>query len=192
MSDGYQIKNQNALHFVTLTIVGWIDIFAYPEFKTLIVDNLRYCQQKKGLNVFAYVIMTNHIHIICQTDERSGLSNIIRDFKSFSAKEIIKMIEVSNPERAKWIFTNFSFHSRFNKRNDNYQVWQHGMHPVELESPKFINQKLAYIHLNPVRAGIVDEAGHYVYSSARDYDSKKGLLDIELLDIGPDIGYLDS
>ncbi|MBK9255893.1 MAG: transposase [Saprospiraceae bacterium] len=192
MSDGYQIRNQNALHFIALTIVGWIDVFAYLEYKTLIIENLSYCQEKKGLRIYAYVIMSNHLHMICRTDEKSGLSNIIRDFKSFTAKEIIRKVEVENHSRSKWMLTNFEYQSRFNSRNSQYQVWQQGMHPVELESPKFINQKLGYIHNNPVRAGIVDEARHYIHSSARDYEGQKGLLDIELLDIGPEIGYVDS
>ncbi len=192
MSDGYQIRNKNALHFITLTIVGWIDVFAYLEYKNIIIENLKFCQQTKGLRIFGYVIMTNHIHLICQTDNKSGLSSLIRDFKSFTAKLIIKKIQTEDHTRAKWILTNFAFQSRFNTRNSEYQVWQQGNHPIELVSPKFIAQKLAYIHLNPVRAGIVDEASHYLYSSARNYEGIKGLLDVELFDLGPDIGYIDS
>jgi putative transposase len=192
MSDGYQIKNQNGLHFLTLTIVGWIDVFAYIDYKNLIIDNLRYCQLNKGLNLYAYVIMTNHIHVICQTNSQSGLSSIIRDFKSFTAKEIIKKFQSENHSRAKWILTNFAYQSRFNTRNSEYQVWQQDNHPVELVTPKFIKQKLAYIHLNPMRAGIVDEPSHFIYSSSRNYEGLKGVLDIELLDLGPDIGFIDS
>ncbi len=192
MSDGYQIRNQNGLHFLTLTIVGWIDVFAYLEYKILLIENLRYCQINKGLNIFAYVIMTNHIHIICQTDNLSGLSSLIRDFKSYTAKEIVKKVESENHTRAKWMLTNFAYQSRFNTRNSDYQVWQQDNHPVELVTPKFISQKLAYIHLNPVRAGIVDEANHYVFSSARNYDGLKGILDVELLDLGSEIGFIDS
>ncbi|MCZ2100740.1 MAG: transposase [Chitinophagales bacterium] len=191
MSDGYKIKNQNRLHFLTMTIVGWIDVFAYLEFKNLIIDNLKYCQANKGLNIFAYVIMTNHIHIICQTDEKSGLSALIRDFKSYTAKEIIKKINSENNSRANWILSNFAYQSRFNARNDVYQVWQHDNHPIELVSPVFIRQKLSYIHLNPVRAGIVDEPSHYIHSSARNYENLNGLIDVTLLDLGTDIGYID-
>jgi REP element-mobilizing transposase RayT len=192
MSDGYQIRNQYGLHFLTMTIVGWIDVFAYLEYKNIIIDNLRYCQLNKGLNIFAYVIMSNHIHVICQTDSESGLSSLIRDFKSFTAKEIIKKIQSENHSRAKWMLTNFAYQSRFNTRNSEFQVWQQDSNPVELVTPKFINQKLAYIHLNPVRAGIVDEASHYIFSSARNYEGFIGLLDVSLLDLGPNIGYIDS
>jgi REP element-mobilizing transposase RayT len=192
MSDGYQIKNQNGLHFLTLTVVGWIDVFAYLEYKNLIIENLRYCQLNKELNIYAYVIMTNHVHVICQTDSTYGLSAIIRDFKSYTAKEIIKKIQSENHSRAKWIMTNFAYQSRFNTRNSDYQVWQQDNHPIELVTPKFIRQKLEYIHLNPVRAGIVDEPSHYVFSSSRNYEGLNGVLDIELLDLGSDIGYIDS
>jgi|GEM_PF-4568697 len=82
---GYIIKDQSKAHFVTFTIVNWVDLFTRQDYKQLIVENLNYCIRHKGLTVFAYVIMSNHIHLIIQSQE-SNLSNIIRDFKKFTSK----------------------------------------------------------------------------------------------------------
>jgi hypothetical protein len=69
-----------------------------------------------------------------------------------------------------------------NSKNKDYQFWQQENHPIELISNKFIDQKLDYIHKNPVKAGLVDEPWEYRYTSARDYmNDQKGLLEVELI-----------
>jgi len=79
--DGYIITGQYAIYFLTFTIVGWVDIFTRKECKDIIVDSLKYCNKNKGLSIHAYVIMSNHIHLIVSAREDSGgLSGIIRDF----------------------------------------------------------------------------------------------------------------
>ena len=77
----------------------------------------------------------------------------------------------------------FEFAAMRHKRNSQYQFWTHENHAVELESQKFRMQKLAYIHENPVRAGLVDHADDWLYSSQRNYVDKGGLLEIDLLDL---------
>lgn len=93
MPTGYQIKEQNALHYVTLQIVYWIDIFTRKTYRDIIIESLRYCQQEKGLEIYAYVIMSNHVHLIIKS-EKNELSDIISDFKKFTSKKIIKIITV--------------------------------------------------------------------------------------------------
>lgn len=84
---GYKINNQYHTHFLTMTIVGWADIFTRLVYKEIVVDSLKFCQKEKGLVVHAYVIMSNHIHLIATAHENSkGLSAIIGDFKKFTAK----------------------------------------------------------------------------------------------------------
>ena len=190
MSDGYQIRNQNEMHFVTLTVVGWIDLFISYECRKIIIDNLNYCQNKKGLIIFAYVVMSNHIHLIIQARDGFLLSDILRDFKSFTAKQIIQAVQNMREKRKLWVDHTLQYFARFNKRNTAYQVWNHSNHPIELESPYFIIQKLLYIHNNPVKAQIVDNPEDYIYSSARNYAGKQGILKVEILDIGNDIGYI--
>ena len=81
MSTGYQIKDQEALHYLTLQIVDWIDLFSRKVYRDIVLESIRY-QQNKGLQVFGYVIMSNHVHLICNSPE-GKLSDTIRDLKKF-------------------------------------------------------------------------------------------------------------
>ena len=103
---------------------------------------------------------------------------------------IIKSIQEEPESRRDWLLLVFRYYARFNKNNSLHQLWQHDKHPIELYSPDFIYQRLAYIHQNPVRAGWVEAAEQYRYSSALDYAGGKGLLDISVIDIAPTIGYV--
>ena len=189
--NGYKITNQNSLHFLTITVVSWIDLFTRDEYRQIILNSFRYCQKERGLFINAYVIMSNHIHIICHVEEPHILSNVIRDFKKFTSKAILEAI-ASNPmeSRKNWMLKLFADHGEFNKKNKSYQLWQQNNHPIELVSPKWINQKLDYIHLNPVRNGIVEKETDYVYSSALNYAGKNGLIEVEIIELPNDIGFI--
>jgi len=190
---GYYISDQYASYFVTFTVVGWVDVFTRKECKKIIIDALKYCQENKGLVINAFVIMSNHIHMIIRAkEETSGLSDIIRDFKRFTAKSLLQfLLESKKESRSDWMKIVFSFYARFNKRNSKYQFWKQNNQPNILLHPKFIAQKLNYIHNNPVEAEIVDKAEHYKFSSAHDYVNRnEGLVDIEIIDFGVEEGYL--
>ncbi|MEP7196680.1 MAG: transposase [Saprospiraceae bacterium] len=188
---GHKIINQNALHFITLTVVGWIDVFERQEYKELLIESLKHCQKEKGLVVCAFVIMSNHIHLIVYTKVGFSLSDIIRDFKKYTAKSLIELILNNEKESRKdWLLHLFKFFSKFNKNNRTYQFWQQDNYPIELESPTWINQKLAYIHLNPVRSGLVYNAEDYLFSSAGTYVGREGKLQIEIIELNNLIGYL--
>lgn len=177
MPTGYQIKEQDKLHFVTLQVVEWIDIFTRQKYRDIIINNLDYCQKNKGLEIFAWVIMSNHIHLLIKS-EQEELSNILRDFKSFTSKKIIEEIDSCNESRKDWMLKIFKDAAFKHKRNSVYQFWTHENHAEHIFSNKFIEQKLEYIHNNPVRAGIVEKPEEYKYSSAKDYAGEKGLLEI--------------
>ena len=82
-NDGYRIRNQYLPHFVTFTVVGWVDIFTRKWCRDILVENLKYCILHKGLLLYGYVIMSNHVHAIMAVEESTnGLSSFIRDFKS--------------------------------------------------------------------------------------------------------------
>ncbi len=156
----------NQLYFITLTVVDWIDIFTRREYFDLIIDNLSFCQQEKGLEIFEYVIMTNHIHMISRGKDKP-LSDIIRDFKTFTSKELYKLIS-SNPaeSKRKWMIKIFQAHGKSNKLNKNFQIWQNLNSPTLLYNNNIIDQKTEYIHMNPVKAGFVSNPEEYAYSSA--------------------------
>ncbi len=90
------IKTDKA-YFLTLTVVNWVDVFSRKHHRDAIIESIKYCQEHKGLIIFAYVIMTNHIHLITNTNEPFLLKDTIRDLKKFTSKKIVSQIE-EDPE----------------------------------------------------------------------------------------------
>lgn len=125
--------------------------------------------------LYGYVIMTNHIHLIIQSDS-GELSDLIRDLKKFTATRILELIKNSPESRREWILERFHKATLSHNRNKNYQVWRYGNHAEEIFTEKFLWSKLNYIHLNPVHAGIVAKASEYLYSSASNYVYGNGIL----------------
>lgn len=157
---------EGGLFFVTLTVVGWIDVFSRREYGDCLVQNLQYCQEKKGLQLYAYCIMSSHLHLIAAA-ESNLLSAILRDFKSYTAKQLLQLIQTNPQEsRKEWLLYLFRHFAGKNNHNTEFQFWQQHNHPIDLVSNELIEQKLHYIHQNPVTAGIVNEPMDYVYSSA--------------------------
>ena len=183
MSDKYKIHTKDGVYFVTLTIVSWIDIFTRPEYKNLIADSLIYCQKKKGLEIYAWCLMSNHLHMICRAVGNPTLSDILRDFKKFTAKELVLKINQEPESRKKWMLNEFEFAGRHLNRIEHYKVWQDGNHAEEIYSLNFLHQKLAYIHANPVRQMIVANPEDYLFSSARNYADLSSVLDV--IEISP-------
>ena len=179
--EGYLIRDQSKPHFITATVVDWVDVFSRKTYKDCIIESLDFCIKNKGMILYGFVIMSNHIHLIIQS-ENSKLSDLIRDFKKFTAKTILNKIETEPESRADWMLKRFEFACKSHSRNEKYQFWQYGNHPEEIFSEKFFWSKLNYIHLNPVRAGLVIKASDYIYSSAGNYVNEEGILNIEKAD----------
>ena len=177
---GYKIRNQAAPHFLTFTIMGWIDIFTRQRYRDIILDSLNFCREKKALQIGAYVIMSNHIHTIW-TAGNSNLSDIVRDFKTHTSKTILESIQNEPESRRDWLQYMFQFYGNKTNANEVYKVWTSNNHPEEIYSEVFLRSKINYIHDNPVRAGLVLEPSHYKYSSAVNYEGKKGLIEIDML-----------
>lgn len=182
MSEQYKFHDNQGVYFTTSTVVNWIDIFTRLDYKMVIIDSLKYNQQQKGLVIHSWCLMTNHLHMIVSTKEGFSLSAIMRDFKKFTSKEIIKTIVDIQESRKDWMLKSFEYAAKYSKRIKNYKFWRDGNHPIELNTNELIEQKLDYIHNNPVVTEIVEKPEEYLYSSARDYIGIKGLLDIELID----------
>lgn len=144
------------------------------------IESMQYCRSNKGLQIGAYVIMPNHIHSIW-TATNNNLSDIIRDFKTYTSKAITSSIEAEPERRRDWLLYMFRFYASRTAANDNFKVWTGNNHPEELHSESFLRTKLNYIHDNPVRGGLVAEPSHYLYSSAANYEGKKGLMEIDFL-----------
>lgn len=179
----YKITDQHGLNFLTLTVVDWVDVFIRKSYKDVILNSLRYCQQEKGLVVFAYVIMSSHVHLIAKAAGTIPLSDILRDFKKFTAKQILYEIEHGAESRKEWMLHRFAYRGHNAPGNRQYQFWQSDNHPIELYTLPVIAQKIDYIHLNPVKEAWVEQAEHYLYSSASNYMADSGLLDVAVIDL---------
>ncbi|MFY0675129.1 MAG: transposase [Bacteroidia bacterium] len=152
------------LTYFTMTIVGWQELFIRRNYQEIVVKNINHAIEKKGLQVFGYVVMPNHIHMLASsTKEKLGL--IVQSFKSFSAKELHKEVsETEQHSRKQRLLNAFAYH--VNSEDRQFQVWTHDNEPKLCYSQEFTSQKLNYIEMNPVEAGFVDEPEYWRLSSA--------------------------
>ena len=190
MSTKYKFNNPDGIYFVSFAVVGWIDVFTRQVYRDLLIESLVFCQKKKGLKIHAWIIMSNHIHLIISRVGVQKLEDIMRDLKKYAAFRILKEIKENSGESRKeclpagqaGMLYLFSKAGQANSNHKVYQFWRQDNHPIELDfhSNIFV-QKLNYIHENPVEAGIVKNASDYLYSSAIDYEDGKGLIEIDVL-----------
>lgn len=170
MSKGFHIADQNAVYYLTITVREWVDVFTRKRYRDIVIESLQHCIEKKGLSLYAYVIMSNHIHMIARANEGYELSNIIRDFKRHTSKQILKSIKEEPESRREWMLSIFAIGEGM------HEFWERDNHPFVLYSNEMIKQKLNYIHQNPVKAGLVRSAEEYVYSSASNFASLDVLI----------------
>ena len=180
MSDKYKIWDNEKAYFLTLTVVGWIDVFTRKSHKLAIIDSLKYCQKEKGLVIFGYCLMSSHLHLIARAEGSCNMSEILRDFKKFTSKAIINQILNEQESRREWMIEYFRKAGMNLKGITNYKFWQEGNHAELISSNKFFNEKLDYIHLNPVKELLVEKPEDYYFSSARNYAGLNNDLEIVL------------
>ena len=181
MSTGYQINDQEGLYYLTFQIVDWIDVFTRQIYRDIVIESFRYSIENKNLCLFAFVIMSNHVHLIAQSND-GKLSDTIRDIKKFTSNKILETIDYIPESRKEWMLNRFKYNASHTKHNKTCQLWTHENHAVYLYSPDFIREKLEYLHNNPVRAGLVEKPEDFLYSSARFYAGLDCLLPVT--DIG--------
>ncbi|WP_215225127.1 REP-associated tyrosine transposase [Echinicola shivajiensis] len=177
----YRITDQNGVYFLTLTVVDWLDVFIRKEYKLEVVDSLNYCVKNKGLELYAWCLMSNHLHLLARIKEPFKLSDFLRDFKKYVFRKVLESLEKESIEsRRKWLLDRMRFRGTMVKRVDSYKFWEDDNRAIGIESAKFFEQKLNYIHNNPVKAMIVEEPEEYLFSSARDYSGRKGLVEVSV------------
>ncbi|MEQ9120662.1 transposase [Fulvivirga sp.] len=183
MGRKYTIRDQEQFYFVTFTVVYWLDIFIREEYKSIFLESVKYCQKEKGLLVGGWCIMTSHIHLILGAKGDNKLEDIIRDLKSYTSRHIRKYLE-NNPQesRREWLLWLMKRAGTKKSNNKDFQFWQQHNHPIELSSNEIMQQRLDYIHNNPVEAHFVENPSDWIYSSASSYEGKKGLIKIYHLD----------
>ena len=168
----YGIDDPQAAHFFTCTIVNWLPVFTRPATVEIILDSFRFLQSERGMNIYGYVILENHLHLIAASED---IGRDVKNFKSYTAKEIVKCLVGL---RANTILKQMKFYKKRGKDDRDFQVWQESSHPQEIMSWDMMRQKLDYIHNNPVERGYVDLPEHWRYSSARNYMGESGLIEV--------------
>lgn len=181
MSTKYKFTDHQATYFVTSTVVGWIDIFTRDVYRNILLDSFRFCQKNQGLEINAWVLMTNHFHMICSFIDNQDPGIVLKNIKSYTAIKLIDAIIRNKQESRKaWLLKLFEEHGASKKSNYRYQFWIHESHPVLISDAFMLRQRMDYLHENPVKAGYVNQPEHWLYSSAIDYytTNGKGLLDL--------------
>lgn len=167
----YKILEPDQPHFVTLTVLHWIPVFTRPDTVEILLDSLRFLGND-GLKIYAWVVLENHCHFLLQS---KALDRDIARFKSWTARKLIQYLAEHNVRQ---ILEQLAFYKKAHKTDRNYQLWQEGVHPELIQGEQMMRQKVEYIHLNPVKRGYVDQAVHWRYSSARNYEGLPGLLEV--------------
>lgn len=178
MSRNYKFHNPEGVYFVSFAVVNWLEIFNNNDYKNIILESLKFCQHEKGMEIFAWCIMNNHVHLVFRDTKNFKPEQLLGDLKRFTSNKLIKAIKENSSENHRDFFMkHFKITANKSSNVNQYQVWQHDNHPIELWSKKVIAQKINYIHNNPVEADYVKFPEEYLYSSARDYFDEKGLLE---------------
>jgi REP element-mobilizing transposase RayT len=168
----YRFFETDRPYFMTCTIVGWLPVFTRPEAVNLIYDSWRFLKEDSQFNLFAYVILENHLHLVASSPD---LPSDMQRFKSYTARTVIDLLDQRG---AQVLLRQLKAHKLRHKKSSEYQVWQEGSHPQQIQGPEMMLQKIEYIHNNPVERGYVDEPLHWRYSSARNYFGKPGLIEV--------------
>lgn len=171
MSRKYKFGESTGAYFISFATVYWIDVFTRDIYFSVIIESLDYCRKNKGMEIYGYCIMPSHVHLIFRSAEADP-SGLIRDFKGFTSRKMLKTIEENTQEsRKEWLLWMFEKAGKKNSNVKNRQFWQQNNKPIELWSLKVFEQKLNYIHNNPVISGFVTNPIDWKYSSARNYAS---------------------
>jgi putative transposase len=169
----YLITEPNKPHFMTCTVVEWLPVFTRPETVQVILDCWRYQREHAGLKLYGYVILENHLHLIAQSP---NLRVSMSSFKSYTARKIIDHLQAKQVD---YLLKRLRFAKRAHKEDREFQFWQEGVHAELVFSEALMREKLAYIHMNPVKRGYVREPKHWRYSSAVNYAEGEGLIEID-------------
>lgn len=178
MSSGYKFHSPQGLYFVSFSVVEWLPVFIDELYCNIIIDCLRFCQKHKGMQIYSWCIMKTHLHLVFRSEGHQHPAKLLGDLKRFTSNKIVAAIR-SNPneKRKDFFLSEFARVASTVSNVKHHQFWQHDNHPIELWSNYVIWRKINYVHLNPVKAGIVSCGSAYQYSSAIDYAGGKGLID---------------
>jgi putative transposase len=168
----YRFHDNKHPYFLSCTIVGWLPVFTRPQTVQIVYDSWRFLAKEKDFRLYGYVILENHLHLLASAPD---LANAVKSFKMYTARQIVDQLEQHG---AKVLLNQLRMMKLRHKTQSEYQVWEEGSHPQQIESDEVMLQKLEYAHNNPVKRGYVDDPVQWRYSSARNYAGLPGLIDV--------------
>jgi REP element-mobilizing transposase RayT len=181
MSRKYKFHNPENAYFVSFATVQWVNLFTLEVYLEILAESLTYCRKHKGIELYAYVFMPNHVHLLFRSKENNP-SGFMRDFKGFTSRKMLKEIQENPTEnRKEFLLKIFEEAGSRNSNVKKYQLWQQNNHPIEVYSNWVVEQKVNYIHNNPVKKGYVTNPEEWKYSSARNYNGDQSVLEIDLM-----------
>ncbi|MDX2046703.1 MAG: hypothetical protein SFU87_07940 [Chitinophagaceae bacterium] len=187
MSRKYKFLDNERLYFVSFAVINLIDLFIRNEYRDVIVKSLKYCIAHKDLDLYGWCLMTSHMHMVIGS-RGNPMQNIMRDFKRHTSEELHAVIKKHPGESRKeclpagqaGMLQMMNEAGTQNSNNRGFQLWQQNNNPIELATGQMAHQKLDYTHYNPVEAGFVEKPEDWIYSSARNYYGREGLIPIRL------------
>jgi len=174
------MHDKAGMYFISFAVVDWMDVFVRHEYFQFLANCMSFHVKNKSMIIYAYCIMTSHVHLVFR-DEAENPSKLLREFKSYSSKELRKMIESNPKESRDWMLDKMREAAETKSSVKHYQFWQNHNKPIELFSNAVIDQKIDYIHNNPVESGFVNEPHHWKFSSASDYAGIKSPVEVTLV-----------
>ena len=151
--------------FFTATNLEWKKLLKPDKYKDIVIDSMRFLVKEKRIILYAFVIMDNHLHLIWQMQAGMQPAAVQRDFLKYTAQKIKKDLQKNHPK----VLNLFKVKAKDRK----YQFWERNALSIELSTAKVLQQKMNYIHHNPVKAGICALPEQYRYSSASLYELNK-------------------
>ncbi|MDZ7657673.1 REP-associated tyrosine transposase [Fodinibius sp.] len=170
----YKIYEDEYPYLITSSVIYGLPLFGSPRLSDIIINALKFLQNKREAKIYAYVIMENHIHFIAQAN---CLDRKIAAFKSYTARKCIDCLK--NNDKHIWLRRLCEQKSKF-KTDRKYQFWDEGYHPKQIIGDYMMVQKVEYIHNNPVKRGYVDSPEDWRYSSAKNYLGESGLFEVTI------------
>jgi REP element-mobilizing transposase RayT len=163
MRSRYRMHEADTTYFVTSTIVEWLPVFTTTACCDILVDALLHSRKHRQLQIYAWVILENHFHAILSGPD---LPMTLGHLKRFTAHALLAQIEL---EKREWLINQLAYYRAAHKKLQAHQVWQEGVHPQQIGTDEMMQQKIDYIHNNPVVRGWVVAPEHWRYSSAHEW-----------------------
>src|SRR5690606_9134440 len=152
--------------FYTATILEWKKLLKPDKYKEIVLGSLRFIAEEKRAKIYGFVIMPNHIHLLWKIEKQWRLKEVQRDFMKFTGQMIKFDLNINYPNVLEYFYVG--------AKDRKYQFWERNSLTKFLDSREVVEQKLDYIHNNPVQGKwmLSDDPWGYKYSSVRFYENE--------------------